>query len=289
MNLEVTLEFGKRNQYMYRFKLYNIMPANNPISKTELRELVLSWQILDAVSLALEDKRALFLILELAGEDDETTRLRAFVALGEILKRADNDLRMMVLERHLDVFINALSQENEKVTIKALRALGYLVKGVPMGSKTFLKAAKTLVSLLESPDDMMRIETIDVLSKLQPLEDSKLVRTYINELVVSPDLYTKVAGFCLFLNMLNSSADSGPLTLILDEIPSLLQNDNEFIVELALDVLEKALSFPLLEDVKIELLKISRIVNGLVYWEGAPIIRLKAKRVSDLIDSVIST
>uniref|UniRef100_UPI000354F937 Putative uncharacterized protein n=1 Tax=Thermococcus onnurineus (strain NA1) TaxID=523850 RepID=UPI000354F937 len=265
------------------------MSENNPISKTELRELVLSWQILDAVSLALEDKRALFLILELAGEDDETTRLRAFVALGEILKRADSDLRMMVLERHLDVFINALSQENEKVTIKALRALGYLVKDVPMGSKTFLKAAKTLVSLLESPDDMMRIETIDVLSKLQPLEDSKLVRTYINELVVSPDLYTKVAGFCLFLNMLNSSADSGHLTLILDEIPSLLQNDNEFIVELALDVLEKALSFPLLENVKIELLKISRIVDGLVYREGAPIIRLKAKKVSDLIDSVIST
>ncbi|NJD99004.1 hypothetical protein E3E26_04280 [Thermococcus sp. LS1] len=288
MNLEVTLEFGKRNQYMYRFKLYNIMPANNPISKTELRELVLSWQILDAVSLALEDKRALFLILELAGEDDETTRLRAFVALGEILKRADSDLRMMVLEGHLDVFTDALSLKNEKVTIKALRALGYLVEGIPLESKAFLKAAKALVSLLGSSDDVMKIEAIDVLSKLRPLEDSKLVRAYINELVASPNPYTKVTGFYLFLNVLNSSADSGSLTRILDEIPPLLQNDNEFIVELTLDVLEKALSFPLPEDVKTELLEISRVVNGLVYREGAPVIRLKAKRVSNLIDSIVS-
>ncbi|NJE85612.1 hypothetical protein E3E23_07225 [Thermococcus sp. CX2] len=267
------------------------MSPRNTLSKAELREIVLSWQILEAVRLASEDEGLLFLILELARERDDTTRLRAFMALNEIFKRTGGDVKSKVLKNHLDVFIGALTDENERIVMKALRALRHLVEGIPLEEKEFLEITEVLTNLVENSNhhDIVTLEAIDVLSKVRPLRMSESVNTKINKLIGSDDPYLKTIGLCLLVNSFIPSDDVDALRLLLTEAYTLLLSGDDFLLELILDVLGDVMKYPLPADVKDEVVRISKVVGELIHQKEDPLVRIKAKEVSGRVTSFISS
>ncbi|WP_199919985.1 hypothetical protein [Thermococcus piezophilus] len=266
------------------------MSPRNTLSKAELREIVLSWQILETVRLASEDEGLLILILDLARERDDITRLRAFMALNEIFKRTGGDVKSRVLKNHLDVFIDTLTDENERIVMKALRALGHLVEGIPLEEKEFLEITEVLTNLVENSNrDIVTLEAIDVLSKVRPVRMSESINTKINKLIGSDDPYLKTIGLRLLANSFIPSDDVDALRLLLTEAYTLLFSGEDFLLELILDVLGDVMKYPLPADVKDEVVRISKVVGELIHQKEDPLVRIKAKEVSGRVTSFISS
>ncbi|ANF22725.1 hypothetical protein A7C91_05725 [Thermococcus piezophilus] len=251
---------------------------------------MLSWQILETVRLASEDEGLLILILDLARERDDITRLRAFMALNEIFKRTGGDVKSRVLKNHLDVFIDTLTDENERIVMKALRALGHLVEGIPLEEKEFLEITEVLTNLVENSNrDIVTLEAIDVLSKVRPVRMSESINTKINKLIGSDDPYLKTIGLRLLANSFIPSDDVDALRLLLTEAYTLLFSGEDFLLELILDVLGDVMKYPLPADVKDEVVRISKVVGELIHQKEDPLVRIKAKEVSGRVTSFISS
>ncbi len=107
------------------------MSAEGNLSEEEIRNLILSWRIVDAVELALRDTGVLRILLKLLEDRDGTTRTRAFMALNEVVKRGDERVRFTVATEGFDAILRGLSSGDSKVAMKAVRVLKNLVEGVP--------------------------------------------------------------------------------------------------------------------------------------------------------------
>lgn len=272
------------------FWLDYIVPFERAIpSKDEIREMVLSWQINDAVKLALNDSDVLLMIIDLLGDGDRNTRIRAVMALYEVLKRCDTRTKFLVLRNGLEGILLALNSRDHKLRVKALKALSSLVDGIRLPEKDFLAILDAIVELAESPGfELVSFEVSDVVAKLTVSSPTQEVRLRIDSLLSREDPWLRAIGLRLFLNVFVSANDTTGMVPVLRGIVTLLPTEDEALLDFILTTLqgavEKGVPPESLNVIPNLLSKLREIYTG----DRGFFIRSKARNVSMELSSLLS-
>ncbi|NJE05819.1 hypothetical protein E3E36_06610 [Thermococcus sp. M36] len=211
-------------------------------SREEIREMVLSWRINDAVKMALADGRVLLTLLELLREDDATTKTRVMMALYEVLKSADDTTRMTVLERGFPELLAALESGDRRLTVKALRVLSALTRGLPLRADEFIMLVDVIVRLGKNPEfEFASIEMADLVAHLTASHPTLAVRSKVSWLVSQENPRLKAMGLRLLLNVFASTGDSKVFVTLLEGASEVIPTGDGLLLDFVLDVLSEAL------------------------------------------------
>ncbi|RLF87213.1 hypothetical protein DRN41_00485, partial [Thermococci archaeon] len=90
------------------------------------------------------DKDTLNKLLERIKEGDPSTRIRALQILNETVANADIEQRKKFLEEGLEILLENLFDENQRIQELALRVLESLIKGISLPVNASLKIFETI-------------------------------------------------------------------------------------------------------------------------------------------------
>ena len=257
-------------------------------SKSEIREMILSWEIMDAVRIALEDSRVVLVLLELLREKDETVKTRALLAVNEILKRADEKIKVLIMKNGLDAIIEILHSGNENLSVKAAQVLTRLVDRLPLREEEAIKILDAVVPLIrKSRHELTLLEIAEFIKNLRILHPSSHLRSRITAFVSCRNPRIKAMGLRLLLNLFIYAGDTKALKLLLTEIPDLLSGDDVPLIEFSLDIIQDSLRLPVTEDTIEELPTLLVRVKNLVLKNRDFTIRMKARETLEEIERVI--
>ncbi|WP_157726939.1 hypothetical protein [Thermococcus radiotolerans] len=268
------------------------MPLERTIpSKDELREMVLSWQINEAVELALRDSDVLLMLLDLIGHGDENTKVRALLALGEVLKKGDDRTKFLVMNNGFGTILSALESKDPRLVTKSLKALSALVDGFPLRKDEFLCLVDVLVKLIKDPGmEFASIEMNDLVTKLAVSHPSPAVRSKVSWLVSHENPRLRAMGLRLLLNIFVFTGDAKSLLTLLEEASDLLlSEDDALLVDFVLDVLSEALRAEVPEEAIKTLPKVLSRVKRVAVQSGDFLIRSKAKKLQGRIEEILAS
>ncbi|SEW15607.1 hypothetical protein [Thermococcus thioreducens] len=265
-----------------KLTILHIVPSGGAVlSKDELRELVLSWQIKEAVRLAMEDSDVLLMLLDLVREDDVNTKVRALLALYEVLKGEDGETKLLVINEGFDAIISALKSKEPRLVTKSLKVLSALVEGFPLRKEEFLKLVDILVELVKDPGmEFASIEMAELVTKLTVAQPSPAVRSKVAWLISSDNPRLKGMGLRLLLNIFVFTGDPKSFKTLLEGASELLLSDDDILVDFVLDVLAEALQRGVPEDAMKVLPRVLSRVKRIVARSDDFFIRSKAKRLA---------
>ncbi|WP_157723200.1 hypothetical protein [Thermococcus barossii] len=268
------------------------MPLERTIpSKDELREMVLSWQINEAVELALRDSDVLLMLLDMVGHGDEDTKVRALLALGEVLKKGDDRTKLLVMNNGFGTIVSALESGSPRLVTKALRVLSVLVDGFPLRKDEFLYLVDVLVSLISDPKmEFASIEMANLVTKLTTSHPSPAIRSKISWLVSHENPRLKGMGLRLLLNVFVFTGDSKSVLTLLEEASDLLLGDGDDLLrDFVLDVLLEALHAELPGESIKSLPRLLSRVKKLAVQSDDFLIRSKAKKLQGRIEEILAS
>ncbi len=258
-------------------------------SKDEIRDMITSWQINYAVKIALEDRDALLMIIELLGEKDENTRVRALMALYEVLKECDEGTKLIVLKRGFGKIIDALESGEPRLVVKALKVLSALVDGFPLRKEEFLYIVDILVKLVEDPNfEFASLEMADVVTKLTVSSPSPAVRSKIQWLIARENPRLKAMGLRLLLNVFVSTGDRKSLVTLLDEAISLVPTGDQVLLDFLLDLLSEALREGVPDEAIGLVPRLLTKLKNIASSSDDFFIRAKARKVARVIETALA-
>ncbi len=253
-------------------------------SKSEIREMILSWEIMNAVRIALEDSRVVLVLLELLREKDETVKTRALLAVNEILKRADEKIKILIMKNGLDAIIEILHSGNENLSVKAAQVLTRLVDRLPLREEEAIKILDAVVPLIrKSRHELTLLEIAEFIKNLRILHPSPYLRSRITAFVSCRNPRIKAMGLRLLLNLFIYAVDTKALKLLLTEVPDLLSGDDVPLIEFSLDIIQDSLRLPVTDDTIEELPTLLVRVKNLVLKSRDFTIRMKARETLEAI------
>ena len=257
-------------------------------SKSEIREMILSWEIMNAVRIALEDSRVVLVLLELLREKDETVKTRALLAVNEILKRADEKIKVLIMKNGLDAIIEILHSGKESLSVKAAQVLTRLVDRLPLREEEAIKILDAVVPLIrKSRHELTLLEIAEFIKNLRILHPSPYLRSRITAFVSCRNPRIKAMGLRLLLNLFIYAGDTKALKLLLTEVPDLLSGDDVPLIEFSLDIIQDSLRLPVTDDTIEELPTLLVRVKNLVLKSRDFTIRMKARETLEEIERVI--
>ncbi len=264
------------------------MSAEGNLSEKEIRGLILSWRIMDAVELALRDIRVLRILLSLLRDGDETTRTRAFMALNEVVKRGDERVRFTVAAEGFDAILEGLSSGDSKVAMKAVRVLKNLVEGFPLSDEALLRLVRTIVSLVKKySDDVLSGELSDVVAHLKVLHPSPMLRSEISKLISSRNPRIRAMGLRLLLNVFVFTGDVKTLKLLLDSIQDLLSEKDPLLLDFILGILMDVFGRPIPAEIIRDLPPLLDRVKSLATGSEDFFVKSKAREVAHAIEDFL--
>ncbi|GAB6102870.1 hypothetical protein JCM16138_20930 [Thermococcus atlanticus] len=264
------------------------MEAHNEYPKDEIREMILSWEIMDAVKMALEDRGIVLTLLELLKEKDEMTKTRALLALSEVLKRADEGTKFFIVKHGLDVIIDALKSKNENISMKAAQVLIQLVKEFPLKERDLMKILDAVVPLIrKSGHELVLLEIAALIENIQVSHPSPHLRSRIARFISCRNPRIKAMGLRLLLNLGMYGGDAKAMKLLLAEISDLLSSDDVPLVEFSLNIIQDSLRLPVTGDIIEELSAVLVRVKNLVLRSRDFTIRMKARETLEAVERAI--
>lgn len=113
------------------------MSANSKLLEGYLK----SRKIKKASELVLSNEEALTLLLSFLHSKDSKMKLAAVMTLEEALKRMPDIMRLRILKRTLDDLIALALENDDRVSIYALRAIKALITGLPLDPESFVESS----------------------------------------------------------------------------------------------------------------------------------------------------
>ncbi|WP_297091386.1 hypothetical protein [Thermococcus sp.] len=265
------------------------MPFERVIpSKDELREMVLSWQIKEAVRLALEDSDVLLMLLDLVREDDVNTKVRALLALYEVLKKGNEETRLLVINNGFDAVISSLKSKEPRLVTKSLKVLSALAEGFPLRKEEFLELVDILVELVKDPEmEFASLEMAELVTKLTVAHPSPAVRSKVTWLLSQDNPRLRGMGLRLLLNIFVFTGDTKSFETLLEEASELLLSDDDILVDFVLDVLSEALQGDVPDDAIKVLPRVLSRVKRVAARSDDFFMRSKAKKVTRRVEEAL--
>ncbi|NJE85611.1 hypothetical protein E3E23_07220 [Thermococcus sp. CX2] len=255
------------------------------VSTDKIRELILSWQMMDAVELSRGSEEALLALIDLAREEDRTTKMRALAALGEVLKGTDRKTKSLILKNGFDAIVEALNEGDERLNMRALGVLKRLVGETPLGKKQLVDLVDALASLVSRGEGLAWLEAVELAAKISVPSPPDGVLSRMASLLNSPNLHGKALALRLLLNMGQPSSENWGL--ILRGTAELLRSGNPLLVEAALDALADILKLPSTAPMEGVLREILPVLKELTKTADNLVLRARAREVLGLLEGAL--
>ncbi|WP_457751908.1 hypothetical protein [Thermococcus sp.] len=219
---------------------------------SKMRELVLSWNLKDAVKFA-ETEAGLKALATLLNDSNQRVRLRALSVLSEILRRRKFD-RNELMELFFEPLMRLINSGNEKTCLRALPLLRELVRGAHLHRDQFEKLLATVFSIAEECGGVAWNEVVELLKATPILVMPESLALLARDHLKSNNPRTAVLGAYLMVQSGDPLDDIGPE--FSSVIHSAFQCFDPSTVELAFMGIEELLRAPLMHPLDTILLSI---------------------------------
>ncbi|HDD31333.1 MAG TPA: hypothetical protein ENF72_01740 [Thermococcus litoralis] len=185
------------------------------------------------------DKDTLNKLLEQIKEGDPSTRIKALQILNETVVNADIEQRQEFLEEGLEALLENLFDENRRIQELTLKVLESLIKGISLSVNVSLKIFETVSIPRILEDDFVFLQLVNLFKALKFIEPHPSVLNCLTKMALSRDDRVRVLGtwgLWRFLNFTKDVRSTEILEGILSKIPSLLESDDETVVEVTLEL-----------------------------------------------------
>jgi len=188
------------------------------------------------------DKDTLNKLLERIKEGNPSTRIRALQILNETVVNADIEQRKKFLEEGLEILLENLFDENQRIQELTLRVLESLIKGISLSVNASLKIFETISIPRILENDFVFLQLVNTFKALRFIKPHPSILNYLTEMTLSRDDRVRVLGTWGLWRFLNSTRDIRSTEIlegILSKIPSLLESKDETVVEVTLELIKE--------------------------------------------------
>ena len=188
------------------------------------------------------DKDTLNKLLERIKEGNPSTRIRALQILNETVVNADIEQRKKFLEEGLEILLENLFDENQRIQELTLRVLESLIKGISLSVNASLKIFETISIPRILENDFVFLQLVNTFKALRFIKPHPSILNYLTEMTLSRDDRVRVLGtwgLWRFLNSIRDIRSTEILEGILSKIPSLLESKDETVVEVTLELIKE--------------------------------------------------
>ncbi|ANF22724.1 hypothetical protein [Thermococcus piezophilus] len=255
------------------------------VSTDKIMELILSWQMMDAVELSRGSEEALLALIDLAREEDRTIKMRALAALEEVLNGTDRKTKSLILKSGFDAIVEALHEGDERLNMRALRVLKRLVGETPLREKQLVDLVDALASLVSRGEGLAWLEAVELAAKISVPSPPDGVLSRMASLLNSPNLHGKALALRLLLNMGQPSSENWGL--ILRGTAELIRSGNPLLVEVALDALADILKLPSTIPMEGVLREILPVLKELTKTADNLVLRARAGEILGLLEGAL--
>lgn len=252
-----------------------------------LGEYLRSWKIREAAELALGDERALRRLFGLLHGRDDGMKVRALMALEEVLRNLPDVKRLFLLREFLDDLIMAMREGNDSVSAHALRVTSLLIESLPLDPETFVKLGHALKDLVKARrNEAVLLEIPSVLKNMRVLSSDPRVHDVVSRLLKSRNPRLKAMGLRLLLNVSAYTGDPSLLKEVFSSVRDMLSGEDVPLAEFALEILLDVSRYPLREELIDEVAGVLTAVKNLVFGKR-PELREKARLVAEKLEDAI--
>lgn len=256
--------------------------------KDKIKEALTSWHMLDVVEMARADGRVIHILVELLDDKDDTVRKRSLKALELICKKLGPEEKEKLVENSLGRILNIAGSKDESLRSQALKTLKELIKDVPLKDKDFLLLSKKMREIISSSNSELVHSYIgEILENVTLKNPSTDVVSILKLSTASDDPYISAACIKVMYNLARSSKDRELIKKLISKIPSLLESEDSYVVESALDIIKGLTYLPLtkedIEKLPVILTKVKRLLK-----KGDWVIRKKAQETIPILEGIFS-
>ncbi|USH00288.1 hypothetical protein K1720_02100 [Thermococcus argininiproducens] len=188
------------------------------------------------------DKESLNKLLERIKEGDLPIKIRTLQILNEKVKLTDIEQRKRFLEEGLETLLENLFDENQRIQELTLRVLESLIKGISLPVNASLKIFETISIPRILENDFVFLQLANTFKALKFIKPHPSILNYLTEMTLSGDDRVRVLGTWGLWRFLNSTRDIRSTEIlegILSKIPSLLESEDETVVEVTLELIKE--------------------------------------------------
>ncbi|NJE26269.1 hypothetical protein E3E22_06475 [Thermococcus sp. MV5] len=188
------------------------------------------------------DKETLDKLLERIKEGDLPTKIRTLQILNEKVKLTDIEQRKEFLEKGLEILLENLFDENQRIQELTLKVLESLIKGISLSVNASLKIFETISIPRILEDDFVFLQLVNTFKALKFINPHPSILKCLTEMTLSRDDRVRALGTWGLWRFLNSTRDIRSTEIlegILSKIPSLLESDDETVVEVTLELIKE--------------------------------------------------
>lgn len=240
-----------------------------------MRELVLSWNLKDAVEFA-KTEEGLKALSALLADRNPRVRLRALSVLSSVIDEWESG-RGRLIGLFFEPLINLLTPENEKTCLRALSVLRRLLEGVHIQLREFETLVSSMFSLTEECDRMAWNEVVELLKVTSVVVVASTPASIARDRLQSENLRTAILASYLLVR------EGDPLEGISEEFLYILKrairSGDLTTVELALMTIKELLRTPLAYPVDTVLLGLVPSLRRLAEEGENVSVRQEAKNV----------
>lgn len=256
--------------------------------KDKIKETLTSWHMLDVVEMARADGRVIHILVELLDDKDDTVRKRSLKALELICKKLGPEEKEKLVENSLGRILNIAGSKDESLRSQALKTLKELIKDVPLKDKDFLLLSKKMREIINSSNSELVHSYIgEILENVTLKNPSTDVVSILKLSTASDDPYISAACIKVMYTLARSSKDRELLKKLISKIPSLLESEDSYVVESALDIIKGLTYLSLtkedIEKLPVILTKVKRLLK-----KGDWVIRKKAQETIPILEGIFS-
>lgn len=252
-----------------------------------MKDYLRSWRIGKAIELALKDDAYLWALFKLLHERDDDLKIRALVALEEVLKALPDVKRLILTEKFLDDMIKVLESNNDGVLIHAIRTIGRLIEGVPLPPEDFVKLTHAFKDIVKSRNnETVLLEIPSALKGMRATSYTCRLMNVISRLLKSKNLRLKAMGLRLLLNVSAYAGEPSLLKTLFSEIPEMLSEKDVSLADFALDILLEISHYPLREELVDDVARVLTAVKNLALRKS-PELAEKARIVAEKLELAI--
>ncbi len=252
-----------------------------------LREYLSSWKISKAVELALGNDAALRELFKLLRSHDDEMKLRALMALEDVLKALPEVKRLFLVREFIDDLINAAKSNDDAVSIRALKVIARLIEGIPLDPETFVKLGHALKDLVKSErGEKVLLVIPQILENMRVLSPDPRVHDVISRLLKSKNPRLKAMGLRLLLNVSVYTGDPSLLREVFSSVRDMLTEKDVPLADFALTILLEIASYPLTEELIDDVARTLTLVKNLALGRN-PELREKARLMAEKLEEAI--
>ena len=250
----------------------------------QIRDLLMSWQAMDVINLAKNDRKTLISLINLLNDGDNSLCLRVLRAIEGVL--SDPKTKTFILKNGFEPIIGCLASGDSRIVYRSTRVLSQLLKNLSLDTERFLRLVSVMAEAADCGDPVTCLSLIELGKQLEVhnLEDGKL--DVIRSIARSGPLGRRLMGLRVLLNL---GKLDGLWRILRESIEDMVSTGNALFADLALDFLDDALRLPPTPEMMEELVHLIPPLRKIETEGENVILRSKARELRSKLGGLISS